>query len=53
MLWEYAGGTARSTGGSHHVFRFGSARVTVPFRRPVLRRVYVEAALDALEEALQ
>lgn len=37
------------SGSSHYIYTYGSVRVTVPFKQPHIKSVYVKLAIDALE----
>ena len=46
------GFSVRKVSGSHRIFKMGSTVITVPERRR-LKEVYVEHALDLVDEALR
>jgi hypothetical protein len=37
------------SGSSHYVYTYGVERLTVPYKRPYLKAVYVKQALDILD----
>jgi hypothetical protein len=42
----------RHRSGSHTVFAYGKHVLSVPFRKPFLKKVYVQLALAAIDEIL-
>ncbi len=38
-----------SVTGTHHTYKVGSHRITVPYRRPFVKEHYVKAALEMFE----
>ncbi len=49
QLLEAYGWTLDRSVGSHHIFRRGGQKLSVPFRRPHLRVAYVRLALQMTE----
>lgn len=43
----------RQSGTSHAVYTFGPHRITVPFRKPFIKPVYVKQLLQLLDEMEQ
>ncbi|RIK37463.1 MAG: toxin HicA [Chloroflexi bacterium] len=44
------GFSKRQTGTSHAVYTLGARRITVPFRKPFIKAVYVKQLLALLDE---
>ena len=41
------------SGSSHHVYTYGSFRLTVPYKRPHVKEVYVKQALQYIDEIMR
>jgi hypothetical protein len=41
------------SGSSHYVYTFGALRLTVPYKRPHVKEIYVKEALRVIDQMLQ